>query len=258
MDFAQFEQLGFTSNETRVYLFLAERGRLPAQMIAKSCRMPRSTVYSVLDSLESRGLLRREKIKGATVFRLRDPEAIIDWLEDDAKKNRIRQAAAKRVISDLRQFFRSAPAYVPKLEFVEGKTKVAKFLDENLLRWADSIMQTDRSTWGYQDHTFVEMFQPWIQKAWKTLHEERGVAGRILSNRSEVESKLKGKIANREVRFLGNEFNFESSTWIMGEYVIVIMSRKAPIYAFQLHDGLLANNLRLVFRHLYNQAQSKS
>ena len=232
MDFSQLEQLGFTKNESLIYLLLAERGRMPAQILAQSCKMPRSTVYSVLASLEGRGLVRPEKLRGATFFRAREPEAISDWLQEDARKIRDRQIVAKSVIQDLKKIFRSGPSSAPKLEFVEGKAKVERFLDENLLRWKECILAKDRSTWGFQDHTFVELFQPWLKRAWKSLHEDGGIAGRILSNRSEVEKKLKGKIRLREVRVLGQAFDFESSMWVMGDYVVLIMTRKAPFYAF--------------------------
>ncbi len=111
------------------------------------------------------------------------------------------------------------------------------------------------STWGFQDHAFVSHFRSWLKEAWKLIHEKAGIPGKILSNQSDIERSLRGKIPRREVRVLGDEFNFQSSFWVMGDYVVLIMTRESPMYAFQIHDALLAGSLRLIFRHLYDQAQ---
>src|SRR5829696_7746657 len=104
------ERLGFTRNEIKVYLFLAERGRSPVQLVSKHSHMPRSTVYSVLDVLENRGLIRAEKLRGATVYRAREPEAIFDWLKEDERRLQERQTNARAAVEQLKQVFRPGPA----------------------------------------------------------------------------------------------------------------------------------------------------
>lgn len=57
------------------------------------------------------------------------------------------------------------------------------------------------------------------------------------------------------MRVLGDEISFESSFWVMGDFVVLIMTRERPIYAIQIYDALLAANLRLIFQLLYKNAQ---
>ncbi|MCB0332359.1 MAG: hypothetical protein KDD55_02600, partial [Bdellovibrionales bacterium] len=87
------------------------------------------------------------------------------------------------------------------------------------------------------------------------LHQEAKIQGQILSNISETESKLSGQIPRREVRVLDPSIEFSSSIWIMGDFIIMIMTRNEPYYAFQLHDSVFAGNLREVFQHLYSRGQ---
>jgi hypothetical protein len=92
--------------------------------------------------------------------------------------------------------------------------------------------------------------------AWRVLHVEAHIAGRILSHSSSTERQLKSRIPLREVRYLPGHYQFESSTWVMGDYVVVIMTRTEPFYALQIREPALANNLRTVFRILYESSAS--
>ena len=60
------EQLGFTKNEARLYLAVAEAGKANAQLIAKKVGLPRTTAYSVLDSLLKKGVVTTEQKKSTT------------------------------------------------------------------------------------------------------------------------------------------------------------------------------------------------
>lgn len=255
MDFNQFQKLGFSNNEVLVYLFLVENGENSAHTLAKQLHLPRSTVYSVLDALEIRQLVGKKNRKRATHYVAHNPAALTDSIEKKQKQLREQHSIAKSLIDEISPLIKHPSYELPKVEFFEGATKVERFLFDNLERWRDSILRHDESTWGYQDHTLIEQFPKWFKRAWQVLHIDAGITGKILSNRSSIEKSLRGKISKREVRVLGKNLSFESSTWVMGDYVVVAMTRRAPMYAFQIHEPLLAANLRLLFQNLYENAQ---
>ncbi|MCC6954235.1 MAG: helix-turn-helix domain-containing protein [Deltaproteobacteria bacterium] len=248
------EAAGLSRNEAQIYLSLVESGRLTAHTLSKRLKLPRSTVYSVLNVLEERRLLRREEVKGTFWFRVDNPDDLVRSIEEEERALALRKHAASRLAAELKKIHRSKSYQVPKIEFFEGKDRVERFLFANLPRWTESILERDRSTWGFQDHTFVSEFGEWIGKAWKVMHDDNKIAGRLLSNRSQVERALKNKVVRREVRVLGNEFNFESSIWVLGDFVVLILTRETPIIAFQINNQTLASNLRVVFRALYDAA----
>ena len=64
---AFFNVLGFSGNEIKVFLSLAEVGKSPASLIAKRVHIPRTTAYSVLDKLVERGVVSIEH-KGSSTF----------------------------------------------------------------------------------------------------------------------------------------------------------------------------------------------
>ena len=254
MDLDRFQKLGFSKNEVLVYLQLAEHGRCGAQRLAKQLRLARSTVYSVLDALERQKLVVKVPIARKTLYYIGNPKGLSDLIADEESRLIERKNLAAELVAEIAPLVRHGGYEMPKVEFFEGHKKVEKFLNDQLLKWRDSILRYDKSTWGYQDHSSVEQFKAWFKRAWQVLHVDAGIDGRILSNHSSVEKILKGKIQRREVRTLASAVNFESTIWVMGDYVIVIMTRRTPVYAFQIHEPLLASSLRVLFKILYNLA----
>jgi hypothetical protein len=81
------------------------------------------------------------------------------------------------------------------------------------------------------------------------MHENEKIC--LLSNKSPTEKKLKNKIAKREIRHVPKNFEFSSTIWVLGDYVITIMTRQKPHYAFVLKDSVFAANQRLIFQLLW-------
>lgn len=255
MELNAFEALGLSRNDTRVYLSLMEQGNSSAHSIARKLQLPRTTVYSILESLQTRNLVSKQKKRGVSSFRVENPDELLGIIRRRETALEEQRRLAQELVRNLRGLYRGGSSHAPRMEYIEGKVKVERFLDSNLLTWAQSMRALQTTTAGFQDHTFVEMFRPFIKRLWKVIHEDHKIPGRILSNVSSTEKALGGKIPRREVRVLGPEFDFRSSLWVMGDYVILIQTREDPIYASQFNDPLLAANLRLVFSFLYNQAR---
>ena len=63
-----FEALGFTEKEQQVYVALVETGKCSATTLSKQVRIPRATLYAVLESLVQKGVISREPIRGSRLF----------------------------------------------------------------------------------------------------------------------------------------------------------------------------------------------
>ena len=217
--------------------------------------MARSTVYSVLDTLRNKGLAVSAERGKTTTFSVASAETLLAALSAEERQMQAKRTAVEVVAQELSKLAAQDTQELPRFKYVVGRKKLEAFLYENLPRWRESILRHDRSTWGYQDHTFVEQFEEWLAHAWKVLHVDAGIKGSILSNRSSVEKRLRGRVPKREVRFLGSNLQFESTTWVMGDYVIIIVTRKSPMYAVQIFEPALATNQRVLFQQLYREAK---
>ena len=68
---------------------------------------------------------------------------------------------------------------------------------------------------------------------------------------TQIEQKLRGAYKLREIRALPGDLELKSSLWAVGDYVVIIVTRSKPHYAFQFFDPLLADGLRTLCKSLW-------
>ena len=95
----QFQALGFSSKETQAYLSLAEIGKCTAQLLGKRLGVPRTTAYSVLDSLVAKGMVSIEKRKNSTFYTANAPEVLRRILEKQKQVLEEKEKVAAEVIN---------------------------------------------------------------------------------------------------------------------------------------------------------------
>lgn len=251
-----FQQLGFNSNEIKIYLGLAEVGRAPAQALARRIKLPRTTVYSVLDNLVQRGLVSTDRKGAATFYAVNKPSALLRLLDRERQTLTEKERALKELVSVIEPYFRSQHFSIPKLKFFDGNENVKAMLYDFHRVWSESMKLRDATpsqltNWGYQDHTFVLHYRQWLEDSWKLRPPPDTIC--LISNDAHVEDELKGKVPGREIKRVPAQYDFSSTIWVWGDYIILIMTRQEPHYAFQLHDAVFAANLRLVFMLLWEK-----
>ncbi len=248
-----FQKLGFTESEIKTYLGLADIGKGSISMLAKRTSQPRSTVYSVLEVLASRGLVSVEQDQGLTFYRINDPAALSSMVqaekEELGKKFERKEVAARELAKSIQPLFRGKHYSVPRIQFFEGPRNVERMLYDYELEWQQSIAREDFTWWGYQDVEFVGQYRTWLDHYWAQLKSAEKIW--LLSNRSTIEEKLRGKVARRIIKQLPPGVEFSSTIWVLGEYVVTIMTRQKPHYAFLLKDAVFAANQRVIFQMLW-------
>ena len=100
-------QCGLNRTEQIIFECLLRQGGLPATRIAKHCALNRTTTYSALTQLESKGLVVEEKRSRVTIFRTQE-------------RRRIAKIIKERAQTEFEQVSRSADAIQQQLaEFPE-------------------------------------------------------------------------------------------------------------------------------------------
>ena len=244
-----FKALGFTPKEAALYLLLAEAGKSSAQLLARRAKVPRTTAYSVLESLMQKGLVSEEKRAGTRFFVAAQPQAVLRMIKRERDLLTQKERLAEQFVEELKPLFRSKFFSIPKMQFFEGREGIESLLYDFTPRWNESMRAADGCWWGYQDHTFVERYRDWLEYYWSIKRPDDKV--QLISNESPVEKKLRGKVAGRTILQVSEQFDFSSSIWVVGEYIVLLMTRNEPNYAFQIQDSVFATNLRLVFKLLW-------
>jgi len=246
------KELGFTEKEISVYLAVLENGKISPARIALLTNIKRPTVYSVGKELIKKGLITEDLDMHGGYFVSLPPENITSLLKKQEQDLLKKKKSAEIVISELKNIPQSKAYSVPRMRFIE-EYNIKDFLYKQTPVWENSLkISGDTTWWGFQDHTFVESkdFHEWIEWYWSRAPQEFNL--KLFSNESVIEEKMKEKhIDRRIIKFWGKDTKFTATYWILGEYVVFIMSKQRPYYLVEIHDAIYAENIREVFRNLW-------
>ena len=78
----QLKHLGFSKNETKVYLALFDLGKCRAGQIIESTGLHRNLVYTSLDELVVKGLVAKVLKNGVATFFVNSPELLLSMVEE--------------------------------------------------------------------------------------------------------------------------------------------------------------------------------
>lgn len=252
-----FTQLGFSDTEILAFLALAETGKASAGTLAKQIDAPRSSTYSALQSLLARGVISVDQQSEPTTYLPLPPEALSRMVERERQQQIAlldgKKLAAEKLEELLGPFYLSKNFSIPRIQFFEGRKAVESMLYTYDQKWQESIHQYDATWWGYQDHRFVEQYRVWLDDYWARMKVDEKIL--LLSNEVELERTMTGVVRGRKIKPLPKNVEFSSTIWVLGDFVVLIMSRQTPHYAFQLEDAVFAANQREVFRFLWSTVQ---
>ena len=137
------QKLGFSANESKVYLACLETGLASAQDIAQQAGIKRTTCYSVLAHLVSRGTVGKTKVKGKTRFIAEPPQRLLTLINE--LENGIKEA-----MPELTAIYNRKETK-PKITFFEGENAVWKVYEDTLKEKPQTILM-----WNNQE--FFEKF----------------------------------------------------------------------------------------------------
>jgi sugar-specific transcriptional regulator TrmB len=252
---ALLDTLALGSKEKAIYKIILERGKVAPAMVSRIAHINRTTVYSVAKDLKDRGLI-VEDLGGKTLYYLPARSEELDKvIKKEKEKSDEKIATIKKLQSELTQLPQSKIYSVPKIRFID-ELDIDSYLYEALTRWHESMLVSDNTWWGFQDHTFVEKFEKWIDHSWKVAPKEINL--KLLTNGSEIEKKMRDKkyAEKRGIRFYPKS-DFTATQWVMGDYIIYILTKEHPYYLIEIRDAVIAENTRELFKKLWNVVDYK-
>ncbi len=240
--------LGLNDKQIQVYLTVLQQGKATAITIARITKINRTTVYSVAKELVEKGLI-EEDIGGATsYFVARPPQELRYLVEREEQNIQKKKQATAVVIDELEKLVGNKVYAAPKINFVEEKN-LEKYLYKQTPIWDASVLQYDGHWWGFQDKTFIKHYEKWIDWYWESGSKPHTQL-KLFSNES-AEAMKKKKFTRRQIRFWNNPEEFTATTWVLGDYVVSIVTSQRPHHLVDMHDPVLAKNLRGIFKKMW-------
>lgn len=94
-------QLGLSKKEAMLYLLLLRNGPAPVSCLAKRLELKRVSLYSILESLELKGLISIQETEQGRRYLPHDPECLLDGLEKQQIELKYRLELAKECVEQL-------------------------------------------------------------------------------------------------------------------------------------------------------------
>lgn len=244
-------QLGLSDKEKTIYKLILEHGKISPALLSKLTKINRTTVYSVANDLKSKGLI-AEDLGGKIIYYV---PILENEFEKTIKKENEKFKEKEKTLRELQEALKNIPKSktysVPKIRFID-ETDLEDYLYEATPKWHKSMIKTDSTWWGFQDHTFVEKFEKWIDWHWDIAPKEIDL--KLFTNESGIEKDMKTKkyVERRMIKFLeSNEFS--ATVWAVGEYLVFVMTKQRPYYLVEINDSVLAANTRELFKTLWKK-----
>lgn len=253
MDQKLLESLDLNESETAVYKAVLDAGGIAPAALAKAAGVKRTTAYSVARALIEKGLLTEDATRRPRVFTPATPEQVVSLIEGEKQRLATREESLKKIAAELSKAAAKSSYPVPTVRFVEEE-KIGNFLRQQTPEWDKSLLETDATWWGFLDHTFLDSHADWLDWYWERVEEKIQV--KLLTNRTSVEVEVKERLEKkagerRQTKYWGEVTNFLSSSWIVGDYVLMVNTRTKPFYLVEIHDKLMAHDQREVFKNLW-------
>lgn len=203
------EKFGFSSNEAIVYVASLEMGLASAQDIAKKAGLKRTTVYSVLSYLVSRGVIAKTIVKNKTRFVAEPPEKLLTLVSEI-------RTSIKKALPQLEAIYNKSETR-PKITFFEGENAIHNVYEDTLKEKPEEILEwnTDAFFESFpQDYNYIEKRTKLGIKArriagessrWDTTHkylDRKELARTIIIPKNLFNPKIEVNIYNNKIAFM--------------------------------------------------------
>ena len=147
------EELGLSEKEAKVYLAALSLGPATILKIARTAETRRTTVYSLIDSLKTKGLMAVELKGFKTLYAAEDPKKLETVLEQRRQK-------LKDNLPDLSAMFnlKGGESYIKYYEGVESIKSIYRGLLEDIRPHEDYLIFSNVDEWWKLDREFLLKF----------------------------------------------------------------------------------------------------
>jgi len=245
------KKLNFSNKEVDIYLGVLKNGKITHTDLAKYTSINRTTVYSVADELIKKGVI-SEDLSGPTTYLVAlPPEDLDNIIKKQEKELEEQKKVIDNAIKELKKVAGEVRYSVPKVRFIPEED-LENFIYKQTPLWNESLTKTKSDWLGFQDPSFVEYYSQWID--WYWTNAPKNIELKLLSNPADIEKIMgKRKYARRKIKNLKKKAPFTATTWVIGDYIIMLVTDKRPHYAIEIHNPVLAENQREIFKIMWAQ-----
>lgn len=241
------EFLGLTPKEAQVYIAIQKQGRVAPADLADITKINRTTVYSVAKELLNKGIVVEDLGSPKRELLAAPPQDLRKLIDQELDAIKQRESVLDEAIESIKAVAGDATYPVPRIQFIK-EDRLESFLYERTPLWDKSIVERGGEYLGFQEPIFVEKFEDWIDWYWGQAPST--IQLKLLSaKKTDAESRVATKgFDRRQIIFWKDSVAFNTTTWVMGDYVVMFVLSTSPNYLVEIFDQRFAENQRVLFR----------
>jgi len=209
------KNLGFSENESKIYLALLELGSANVAAIANKSGIKRTSCYIILESLVQKGLVSKTIIKGKNQYLSEAPDKLL-------KLSQEREELVKKMLPEFNSLYNLSQTK-PRIRFYEGQNGYISICEDSIERSDNEILFI-----GNLDNLHGVVTTEWDNRVYIPTRVKKNKHIRIatLESNSMKNLQKKDKEQLREIRFLPEGTKFDSSMFIYGDTISIVSSEK--------------------------------
>ena len=238
--------LGFTKNESIVYLSLIKFGKSSAGELIKDTKLHKKLVYENVEKLIDKGLVNYVIENNRKMFILSNPHMIVELFNEKLSEIEEKKKNAEKVAKEIGEI-----------------SKIAKHKQEAVIyRGIKGIKTYYKEVLDYGEDYFVfgapeDSVRIMKEHFWLNFvkkKNERKIKSELIFNQSlrEYGKKINDKLT--VVKFFDGDFEPLTETVIQGERVAVIVWTEEPIL-FLIQDKFVAESYKKFFDDMWKKAK---
>jgi HTH-type transcriptional regulator, sugar sensing transcriptional regulator len=225
------ENLGFTKNESEIYLVLLNQGSQSAGKIASKVGIHRRSVYDALERLAAKGAIGYIKENNLKNYSVNDPNQLLSMIKQ--KEHEI-----SSILPELSEIY-SKTKSKKETVFFKGKEGI-RHIFQDQLKEKEEILVIGGSNRVYE---LLRYYIPHYERERKNLK---------IKTKLIFDTKEQMEIPNSEIRYVKHSLG-PTSTNIYGNKVGIIVWSENP-YAILINDQSVAQSYKEHFKLLWEIA----
>lgn len=237
------KEIGLTETEIKIYLALLSLGATSAGKIFDETVVHRKNLYDALNKLISKGLVTYVKENKIKFFQAKNPENILNYIEEQKSKIEEKKNEIRKLIPELKEKFNSLAPEI-EAEIYRGEEGIKTILKECL---------------NYKEILFigatgdVENRLPYFWPQYNKKREKLKCKWKLLLIH-EAKNKPLTKSKYYEYKVLPKILSGLNVIYIYGDHVANVLWLEKPL-AFVTKHKALANNYRKYFDYLWRNVK---
>ncbi len=235
-------ELGFSKNESKVYLALLELGACTVTQISSKTKINRTNIYDCLNKLIEKGAVSYFMEKDSKLFQAGDPEILVNLLKDkEIKLNSIMPQL--KLHNELSK--KKSEAHI-----FEGIVAVRNMLNHFL------EIGKPRYAYGAPIAASKMLSSHFLENYHRRRVKKKLEFYMIYNSDAKERIKLLNSLDHTEARFLPKEYDSPVTTNICGDEVVLVLYSEDPI-VIQIKNEQIAKAYKKYFDLLWKIAQKE-